>query len=145
VREPWWKQGLRFECTGRGCCCVTRGQSSFVYVTLEDRRRLARHLGLSTSTFTRRYCVRPDGFFQLKDRPGTEACIFLEGRGCLAYPARPTQCRTWPFWPQTLESPEVWKEKVLAVCPGAGRGRLWSAEEIARARDEQEEADRSLT
>jgi len=29
-------------------------------------------------------------------------CIFLESTGCRVYPARPAQCRTYPFWEQKI-------------------------------------------
>ena len=37
-------------------------------------------------------------------------CALLdEEKGqCSVYEARPVQCRTWPFWPENLESPEAW-------------------------------------
>ena len=41
----WWKDGIRFECQGSGKCCLSRGTHGYVYLTLEDRRRFARHFG----------------------------------------------------------------------------------------------------
>ena len=80
----FWAQGLRFECQGTGRCCVSRGSYGYVYLTLDDRRALAAHLGLRTSTFTRRYCLRKGDHFHLKDTRGP--CQFLEGTGKLHSP-----------------------------------------------------------
>jgi Fe-S-cluster containining protein len=104
-----------------------------VYLTLEDRRRMARELRISTLSFTRRYCTKTDGWFHLK-HPEKD-CAFLDGKRCTVYAGRPTQCRTWPFWPENLK-PKAWTREVVAFCPGVGKGRLYSAEEIRELRDQ---------
>lgn len=126
--QKWWKDGVRFECQGSGRCCVSRGEFGFVYMTIEDRRRAAASLKITTAQFTRRFCAKTDGFFHLKDAAGPE-CIFLEKNRCGIYEGRPTQCRTWPFWPEVM-TPKAWKTEVAAYCPGVGKGRVWSREEV---------------
>ena len=111
--------GVRFACQGCGGCCRTRGRFGYVYVSLPERRRLARHLHLAVRTFTVRHCEKTDGFFHLRSR-GRD-CIFLDGRRCRVHRARPEQCRTWPFWPENLP-PRVWRRDIAAHCPGVGRG-----------------------
>jgi uncharacterized protein len=121
------EQGLRFECTGCGECCRARGgKPSWVYVTIDERRRLARHLKLTTAVFTRRYCEKTNGFFHLRNP--THDCVFLDGARCGVYDARPGQCRTYPFWRENM-SPQAWKQN-SRQCEGIGRGRLWSKAEI---------------
>ncbi len=120
--------GIRFQCQGSGRCCRTRDGYGYVYVTLQDRRRLAACLGITTLQFTRRHTEKTDGWFHLKDPE--EPCPFLEKGRCGVYRARPTQCRTWPFWPENMH-PSVWREGVAAVCPGIGKGKRYTAEEIA--------------
>ncbi|MGZ3652854.1 MAG: YkgJ family cysteine cluster protein [Bdellovibrionota bacterium] len=129
AKPPWWHEGIRFECQGSGRCCVSRGQYGYVYVTLEDRRAMARHLGLATAAFTRKYCERQGGIWKLRDF--NENCRFLEGKMCGVYEARPTQCRTWPFWPEVMNA-KAWAREVAAYCPGVGKGRVWSREEIEK-------------
>lgn len=127
-KQKWWKEGIQFQCQGSGKCCVSRGEYGYVYLTLEDRRRFAKHFGLPTQRFTREYCQKDDnGYFHLNDFVG--ACRFLENNRCSVYEARPTQCRTWPFWPETL-SAKGWKKEVAAYCPGVGKGKTWSRAEI---------------
>lgn len=129
-REPWWNDGIRFECQGSGKCCVSRGEYGYVYVTLVDRRAIARHFGIPTREFTTKYCDRDsNGFWKVADF--TKACRFLEGKRCSVYQARPTQCRTWPFWPEVLNA-RAWAKDVAAYCPGIGKGRTWTREEIER-------------
>lgn len=139
MKKNWWRDGIRFECQGSGKCCVSRGQYGYVYLTLEDRRRLARHFKLPTREFTKRYCVKEDGLWVLRDF--TDACVFLEGKRCGVYEARPTQCRTWPFWPEVMNA-KTWDAEVKRFCPGVGKGRLWSAQEIEARLEEQELSER---
>jgi Fe-S-cluster containining protein len=96
-------------------------------VTLADRRRFARHFGIPTAAFTRRYCTKTEGHFHLKESSGD--CRFLKGRRCGVYEARPTQCRTWPFW-KSLRGVRAWNREVVAFCPGVGKGRWHSPDEI---------------
>ena len=127
--NAWWRHGVRFECRKRGCCCVTHGDAGYVFLPLQDRLRLAAFLGVAPSVLVSRYCVRIDGRHYLMDAPGSQACAFLGPDGCTVYEARPTQCRTWPFWLENM-SEEAWA-RTAAFCPGIGRGRLWTASEIA--------------
>ena len=135
VDIDFYAKGLRFECTGCGECCRARhGKPSWVYVTIDERRRLARHLKLSTSTFTRRYCAKSNGFFHLRD-PSSD-CVFLDGARCTVYEARPGQCRTFPFWRENMGQ-RAWN-KTARECEGIGRGRRWSVTEIeVRLEDER--------
>jgi hypothetical protein len=129
MNKPFWSDGIRFECQGTGRCCVSRDGYGYVYMTLDDRRRMARVLGLSTSAFTRKHCDQTDGHFHLKSVEGP--CEFLEGKSCGVYEGRPAQCRTWPFWPENMNA-RTWNRDVKAFCPGVGKGRLYSAVEIEK-------------
>jgi Fe-S-cluster containining protein len=106
---------------------MTRGKYGYVYLSFSDRKRLAAHFKLSTSQFTAQYTKKVDGLYELK-YTGKD-CPFLEENKCLVYPARPWQCRTWPFWPENMDQ-QVWDQEVVPSCPGAGKGKLYSAEEI---------------
>lgn len=45
-------------------------------------------------------------------------CIFLEnGKLCSVYDLRPVQCRTFPYWPEVMESRETWNAEKLE-CEG---------------------------
>jgi len=118
---------------------VSRESYGFVYVTLEDRRRFARTLGLKTQDFTQRYCNKTDGLYHLKD--GSDGnCVFLKDKRCSAYEGRPTQCRTWPFWPENMNA-KAWSKEVKSFCPGVGKGRTWSPKEIRQQLELQAKAD----
>lgn len=105
---PWYREGLRFACTGCGNCCT--GAEGYVWVTGEEIGAMAAHLGLDVAAFGRRYLRRVgrSRYSLLEDR-STGDCVFLAGRSCTVYPARPRQCRTFPFWSENLASPENWR------------------------------------
>jgi Fe-S-cluster containining protein len=101
-----------------------------VWVRPSEIRRLAAHRGLSPAAFRSLFLEEVDGDWSLASKEG--ACVFLEPDGsCGVYEHRPRQCRTWPFWPHNLRRAE-WESQVLPLCPGAGRGRLYSLEEIRK-------------
>ena len=106
--DPWFKQGLRFGCTGCGKCCT--GSPGYVFLSERDLEALSNHFQISSDEFIRKYCRRSEGQLCLIDTPGTDACIFLKNNQCTAYGARPVQCRTFPWWIHNLNTPEDWQE-----------------------------------
>jgi Fe-S-cluster containining protein len=82
---------------------------------------------MSTTEFTAAYTHKIDGLYEL--RYTGKDCPFLQDNRCRVYEARPWQCRTWPFWPENMNC-LVWEKEVASWCPGAGKGRLYTAEEI---------------
>ena len=132
AKLPWYKDGLRFECTGCGNCCT--GAPGVVWVTPEEIAALADLVGLTAEEFEAKYVRQVEGRKSLTEFANGD-CVFFDNvaRRCNVYPARPVQCRTWPFWNSNLERPSDWKY-VLGVCPGSGQGQLHTLEEIqARA------------
>lgn len=139
-RKPWWHAGIRFECQGSGKCCVSRGAYGYVYVTLADRRRLAATLSIPTRQFTREYCAKTEELFHLDNREAE--CMFLENGRCSVYEGRPTQCRTWPFWPENMKA-KAWTA-IADYCPGVGQGTTIPAETIVEILREQRRASEHL-
>ena len=134
--------GLRFECTQCGKCCTTRGEYAYVYLSLREAHALAELLALEFEDFQRRYTFTDeDGWRQLTFTE--EHCVFLTDSGqCGVYEARPTQCRTFPFWADMIQNGE-WTSEAREMCEGLGRGGLWSIEEIDAGIREFEESHRS--
>ncbi|MFO0013343.1 MAG: YkgJ family cysteine cluster protein [Planctomycetota bacterium] len=137
--EPWYQGGLAFECTGCGNCC-SGPQTGYVWVNDEDIQRIAAHLGAPDADAFERQFVR-----KVRDRKSLVEysdgdCIFLDPptRRCMIYEVRPSQCRTWPFWPGNLESPRAWGA-AAATCPGCNRGRIYRVDEIRRLANAESE------
>jgi uncharacterized protein len=128
--QPWFHEGLRFECTGCGDCCT--GAPGYVWVNQEEISALAQRLGLAADEFERKYVRRVGVRRSLVEFPNGD-CVFFDGgsRRCTVYEDRPRQCRTWPFWQSNVRTPETWQETCQA-CPGSGRGQLVTVEEVLR-------------
>ncbi|HEV7221421.1 MAG TPA: YkgJ family cysteine cluster protein [Pirellulales bacterium] len=126
--QPWFKDGLRFQCTQCGDCCT--GAPGYVWVNQEEIEALAREIGVEPDEFERKY-VRRVGIRRSLVEFGNGDCVFFDGekRKCTVYAARPRQCRTWPFWHSNVRTPEAW-EQTCQVCPGSGKGPLVPAEQI---------------
>ena len=123
--KPWYREGLSFSCTRCGDCCT--GVPGYVWVEPTEIEALAKHLGLSVDSFGERYLRKVGRRYSLIEKPGGD-CIFFD-KGCSVYPARPTQCRTFPFWRSNLKSERAWDE-IADECPGIGQGKLFPVEEI---------------
>jgi uncharacterized protein len=139
----WYKNGIQFECQGSGKCCQSRGEFGYVYLTEEDLVAAAKAKKLSVKKFKAQYCKLVDGHLALKDNPNSPDCVFLKDRRCGIYEGRPTQCRTWPFWPEVMGA-KTWAKSVASFCPGVGQGRTYSATEIQSILKVQKTADRRL-
>lgn len=140
--NEWFAKGLRFACTQCGNCCS--GPPGTVAFTAGEARQMAAKLGVSKATFYERYARTVDGRWSLRERRTEHGldCVFLDreqvpGKAiCRVYEARPTQCRTWPFWPENLRSKRAWDDvKRVTPCPGMNEGRLVRVEAIRIDRD----------
>ena len=117
---------LCFECSACSYCCS--GAPGFVWLSREDLDRLLEQLGITQEAFIETYCRWVDtgegralSLLEIKTGQSTYDCIFLEAGRCSVYPARPLQCRSYPFWKEILDSRESWLEEARS-CPGIGRG-----------------------
>lgn len=128
--HPWYRDGLAFECTRCGACCT--GAPGYVWVGPAEIAALAEHLGISIDDFSRRHVRQVGTRYSLIERPNGDCIFWDRSAGCTVYPARPVQCRTWPFWPENLETPADWR-RTARGCPGVDRGRFFSLEEIEAA------------
>ncbi len=111
----WYTDGLQFSCNRCGNCCS--GPSGYVWFNDEEAQAMASFLGITEAAFRKCYARRKYGKWTLAElrRNGAYDCVFLDrdeqGQPfCSIYTVRPLQCRTWPFWPENIESPRSWRE-----------------------------------
>jgi len=123
------KNGMRFECQMSGNCCLSRGAYGYVYLTKKDIKRFCDYLKLTKDQFFEQHCDETDGYWHLKNPD--QDCHFLKNKKCSVYEGRPTQCRTWPFWPENM-NPKAWTNEIASFCPGVGKGKQYKESEIKK-------------
>lgn len=99
---------------------------------------MAHFLGVSAADFERRYVYRTRHLLRLR-MPRHTQCHFLRQDGCSIHPAKPTQCRIFPFWPELVDSKREWR-KAAAWCPGIGKGELVQIETAQEKAGEMRES-----
>ena len=119
--------GIHFHCK-KGCsnCCSISG--GYVFLNEREARNIAEHLAMDYNNFEEFFIKEIEDQLALVDGEN-EACVFLEEGRCMIYEQRPQQCRTFPFWKENMETEKRWK-LTQKICPGIGRGRFFSGEEI---------------
>lgn len=132
LSAPWYKEGLKFQCTGCGKCCS--GAPGAVWLKPRDVQEISKFLNISEAEFLAHYTRQIDGMLSLTEKFEKQNydCVFLKGKFCSIYPVRPIQCQTFPFWPGNLESQENW-EALKPYCEGVNdEAPLVSFEEIEK-------------
>ncbi|MDY0120510.1 MAG: YkgJ family cysteine cluster protein [Sulfurimonas sp.] len=101
-------------CQGR--CCT--GESGYIYVSKAEIEKIADLLGLDVAAFAQDYLYKKGYKYSIKEIKYNDSyeCVFYdrESNGCGIYEARPTQCKTFPFW-------DYYKTRVDELkleCPG---------------------------
>jgi len=122
-------ENIKFKCQGSANCCISRGSYGYVFLSKKDIIRLANFFNLSFEVFKKKYCQKTDGYIHLKEIRKNGECIYLKNKKCKVYKARPTQCRTWPFWPENMNA-KSWDKEVVSFCPGIGKGNKIKKEKI---------------
>jgi len=102
--------------TCQGRCCT--GESGYIYVTKNEIQKIAKLLNLEVKEFVDRYLFKKMYKYSIKEIQYNNSfeCIFYdrESNACKIYDARPTQCKTFPFW-------DYYKTRVDELkleCPG---------------------------
>lgn len=135
------------ETCGGKCCKSSPGEGAYVFLTLADRDNLIRQ-GKSEYLFRgafqwTRFINKMSLQWAIQKKPNGD-CVFLEDGKCSVYHYRPTQCRTFPFWP------EHWITKfknAKSWCPGFklnDKGELDLLTEYQTLVNEQLQADMEL-
>lgn len=113
--KPWYSEGLNFSCTQCGKCCT--GRPGYTWVSLDEIEAIADHLKISLNEFASNFLRKVDGKWSLLEFSSSYDCVFLKDKRCSIYPVRPKQCRSFPWWKETLASKEAWDE-AARFCEG---------------------------
>ena len=138
--SDWYEDGLRFSCTQCGNCCT--GAPGAVWFNDDEGRAMAKKLDITVEQFYKHYTRKIGTKWSLTENviDGKFDCVFLDRTtalpSCTLYEARPSQCRTWPFWSENIRSKSAWERaKKKTPCPGMDSGKLIPASEIRIQRD----------
>jgi uncharacterized protein len=134
MSNKWYANGLKFQCTQCGHCCT--GAPGYVWITLPELYRIAEFLEMDDHEFAKKYVRKVNQKMSLIELPNGD-CVFYD-KGCKIYPVRPTQCRTFPFWPEIIARKKTWDE-AAEECPGMNSGELHTLEEIDKTVAENSE------
>lgn len=104
--DKWYKDGLKFKCTGCGKCCT--GGPGTVWVDDDEVKEIADTLGCPENVFKTNFTRIVDGERSLNEKKNYD-CIFLKDNKCQIYKVRPKQCRTYPWWPENIKTKKDWK------------------------------------
>lgn len=131
---PWYVGGLHFECQQCGRCCSGPSQG-YIWVTRPEIKFIADFLKVKPEHVRQKYLRRVGLRTTVIEQPNTKDCVFLrknnDQKRCTIYPVRPSQCRTWPFWPDNLANTDEWN-RAAQRCSGINHGRFYSFEEIEK-------------
>lgn len=125
--KPWYANGLRFKCQGCGNCC--RGEPGYVWITAKEVEAVSSYVNKTPGKFSNKYLRKVGRRTSLVERPNGDCIMY--SNGCSIYEVRPKQCRTFPFWRSNLKTRETWEE-LKGFCPGVGKGRLYTTDEIEK-------------
>ena len=123
MKKFYYNNDIRFKCQGSSNCCISRDSYGFVYLSNKDIERLTNFFNLDEDNFIKLYCDKTNGFKHLKEKINNSNCQFLVDKKCSIYIARPTQCRTWPFWNENMKD-KKWNKEISKFCPGIGKGPI---------------------
>lgn len=131
---------IRFECTACGKCCTGDSDTHYIALSSAEAAKLRRHLAVSEAWFKRRYVehLTRDSW---GIRMNNGQCIFLGPQNqCNIYQLRPTQCRTYPFWPELLDEEKHWRSE-KKFCEGINRGKPVTIRHIKQQLQQQLDAE----
>ncbi len=105
------------ECTGN--CCT--GESGYIWVAVQKIPEMAAYLGIDNSEFIKKFLKKGGYRYSIKEIQRAEGeydCIFFDRTilGCMIYPVRPLQCRTFPFWDYFKDNEEELRNECPGIC-----------------------------
>ena len=121
-KKRWFDKAISFACTSCGKCCKSYKNQIKVYVNIAEALQISDHIDMDIKDFQQKYIEihydqDSNELISLKSNDTKSNCIFLKENQCSIYQVRPTQCRTYPYWPQIMLDKASWLEEAKA-CEG---------------------------
>lgn len=96
----------------------------------EEFVELAESLNLTPAACLNTYAdLVQSGWVKLlnEEDQALDRCIFLgpDSKTCSIYKQRPAQCRTYPYWPRLIATPETWQDEAVVPDDSELPGRKW--------------------
>jgi Fe-S-cluster containining protein len=141
--------GIKFECTKCGECCINKSDSVNVHLFLSDLNNISKLVGCNKNDFVAEYCnVIHDHFnfydctiivprIELKKRRNG-SCVFLENKLCRIYLKRPFLCEIGPFHSGYMYNYMDFNN-FKTFCNGIGRGTLYKRMYVEKLLDNEQE------
>ena len=125
MRKAWFDKAISFSCTACGKCCKSNGATR-VFVNSKEIENIASVMNISVDAVNKEYITTVLGndgteLNSLKKHSSKNQCVFLDGNKCSIYSARPTQCRTYPYWPHIMIGEAEWRAEAVS-CEGIKLG-----------------------
>lgn len=107
MNELLTKDGFNYgfdahECSKcEGNCCI--GESGYIWISLDEIKSLSELLNITIDELKQNYLNKIKYKYSIKEKKLSHnnfACEFFDTtlKQCSIYEARPSQCRTFPFW-----------------------------------------------
>jgi len=101
-----------------GNCCI--GEPGYIWITKNECEKLATYLNITLEELGEKYLLKVGYRYSIKEKqisPHNYACLFfdLERKQCSVYEARPTQCKTFPFWEYFKTNVQEVKQECPAI------------------------------
>jgi Fe-S-cluster containining protein len=108
------KEDIEFTCAKCGDCCRVDG---YVYLKWGEAEKIAEYLAVPAAEFKKKY-TRFLFLFGRVIETDADGCVFLTDGRCIIYPARPSQCVTFPYWNHIMKDKKEW-DHISTYCRGA--------------------------
>jgi Fe-S-cluster containining protein len=89
MEQPWYQDGLRFQCTRCGDCCT--GEPGNVWLNDDEIASIAESLGQTEAEVRSFYTRQGSRGRSLREKANGDCVFFERGSGCTIYPVRPRQ------------------------------------------------------
>jgi Fe-S-cluster containining protein len=98
-------------------CCYGEGG---IFMNVEERKRIAAFLKISSDDFLSRFCEERNGVIYVKTGEDNFCTFYQRGKGCAIHPVKPARCCLWPYYNANVNDKETWDMAKLA-CRGINR------------------------